>query len=252
MNAGEVATSNKRHDALSPKRCVACGYALRGLPEDVRRCPECGWGWDANTIALSGDAPTGVPPPPGMSVTPTQFAWITAALGLVMVCTAFPMAGWKGASMLTVLVVGMAAAGRLGMAWKASRRGRHWVVLTPAGFDMDRVWREPKLNPWDRAVGRLIFDENQDWLTFYLSPGSKGWTRVTSAAKKRARQYNLSGDEQPGVSLFLPIDAAEELAAALSTWNVSDRFELDLPLRLAVETRRASMAMWAERLVDVT
>src|SRR3982750_1130287 len=36
-----------QHATPNPGSCWACGYSLRGLTPDVRRCPDCGRAFDA-------------------------------------------------------------------------------------------------------------------------------------------------------------------------------------------------------------
>jgi hypothetical protein len=36
--------------------CLSCGYCLRGMPADERRCPECGWPIEERMRALMQEA----------------------------------------------------------------------------------------------------------------------------------------------------------------------------------------------------
>lgn len=249
MRAMAEATADV-HDALVPRRCPGCGYALRGLPEGLRRCPECGWAWTTQTIVLLGEEPGAAMKQPGLKVSTRAFGWIVVALVTIIGGATLVVADWKVAALLTICSGGFAAVAAWGMQWQAAQRERHWVLLTPDGFDNDRDWREPLLVPWVEAEGSLTWDSG--WVTLRLSRRAAGWRRVSGPWKERVAAYQLRGRYVPGTQLQLPDEATLDLTRyVLRAASTAEHFKIDPVLTAAVEAGDAEEEA-DPRLIDVT
>lgn len=182
-------------------RCVGCGYLLRGLPEGVRRCPECGWTWCAQTIVLLGQPPGDAMRVPAMRVSPRQFGLAVVVLGGAIVWTMLFVGGWKFAGLVAPPVILFAAVGSWGMAQQAKRRGRQWLLVRPEGVDSDRKWREPACVPWELAELTAEYEDAPPpgWVVLWLKKLGKRRTRAKRLLRRKIEGYSLHGEASDGV-----------------------------------------------------
>ncbi len=139
--------------ASPPRWCPECGYAMLGLPA-AGRCPECGWGYDEQTVVLYGRRLRGAERSarrwtPADRVVGVVLGWVIA-FGFLMVAIVTGqwslLLWWGGFLAFVGFLIWVQAHSREG--WRS-----HQLRLTPAGYAARRGFGPARVWPWRPGIG---------------------------------------------------------------------------------------------------
>ena len=203
--------------ASPPPWCPECGYDLAGLPAEGR-CPECGWGYDAEGVVLYGRLVADL----DARARPTRTDRVAGAIvGVVLAGLLVWSAATSGSFIPLVFVLGLIAVAAAVMARNFRSRGNRpdQLRLTPEGFAKRRGFGPAELEPWGPDVDvsfrfdlaarhRLGVVEPADEAAAVVLRRAGGWYAHTIAVPVRA-MFRFHADWP----------AVDELARRVIAWR---------------------------------